>query len=302
MRHVIAGMRSAGKSVAFVPTMGALHGGHESLVRRARRECGTVVASLFVNPLQFAPGEDFEKYPRPFADDVEQLEAWGTDVIFAPSTEEMCPPQMQCAVDPGAPARFFEGDKRPGHFRGVATVVLKLFEIIEPQRAYFGQKDAQQLAVVKRMNADFNTSVQIVSCPTVRESDGLAMSSRNSYLSPDERTAAPLLHRALKAGQNAIVHGIHDTRAVEELMRKAAAGNAAAAVDYLVVVDPLTFLAPSDFHRDVLAAGAMRYAPIVGERFIQFNMQSGPFANARLRRAFTGFPPSVTPCAAPPRI
>jgi len=246
---------AASGPVGLVATMGALHGGHESLVRRARRECGTVVASLFVNPLQFAPGEDFEKYPRPFADDVEQLEAWGTDVIFAPSTEEMCPPQMQCAVDPGAPARFFEGDKRPGHFRGVATVVLKLFEIIEPQRAYFGQKDAQQLAVVKRMNADFNTSVQIVSCPTVRESDGLAMSSRNAYLSVDERAAAPNLHRALRRVAAAL--GVPGA-ALASTLRFAEDMLPPLRLDYLAVVDPENFLPLEDLppNGPVLAIGA----------------------------------------------
>jgi len=225
--------------VGFVATMGALHGGHETLVRRARQECTTVAASIFVNPLQFAPGEDFEKYPRTFAVDVERLAAWGTDVVFAPSTDEMYPPQMECAVEPGPLAAFFEGTKRPGHFRGVATVVLKLFEIVAPQRAYFGWKDAQQLAVVRRMAADFNLPVQVVACPTVREPDGLAMSSRNAYLSDGERAAAPNLQRALRGLAAALsVRGA----GLSPALRAAEAMLPPLRLDYLAIVDPEKFV------------------------------------------------------------
>jgi len=192
-----------GGTVGLVPTMGALHPGHRALLAAARAECETVVASVFVNPAQFGPGEDLERYPRDEAADLAALEAAGVDLAFLPSAEEMYPPGFQTWVDVEELGRGLEGDSRPGHFRGVATVCLKLFSIVRPQRAYFGQKDAQQAEVVTRMVDDLALGIDVRVLPTVRDDDGLALSSRNEYLSPEEREAALTLPRALAAGAEA---------------------------------------------------------------------------------------------------
>jgi pantoate--beta-alanine ligase len=223
--------------------MGALHKGHLSLVAAARAECPTTVASIFVNPLQFGPNEDFDRYPRAFESDVAQLRDAGVALVYAPAVETMYPPGFATTVDPGPVAERYEGAVRPGHFRGVATVCMKLFDAVAPERAYFGAKDAQQVAVLRRVVADLDLPLELVVQPTVREPDGLALSSRNVYLSAEERAVAPALHRALVAIANAIRAGERDReRAVErgrvELrppMREA----------YLDVVDPRTF-APVD--------------------------------------------------------
>jgi len=192
------------QQVGFVPTMGYLHEGHLTLVRGACRENDTVIASIFVNPAQFGPREDLNTYPRDLPRDLRLLEEEGVDVVFAPTTEEMYPTGFVTYIDPtGALAEQAEGASRPGHFRGVATVVLKLFEIVRPQRAYFGQKDGQQVAVIARMAQDFNLPVQLRILPTVREADGLAMSSRNAYLLGEDRAAARVLYKALQAGRAA---------------------------------------------------------------------------------------------------
>ncbi|MBV8280713.1 MAG: pantoate--beta-alanine ligase, partial [Candidatus Eremiobacteraeota bacterium] len=196
--------------VGFVPTMGALHAGHLSLVARARERCSSVIASVFVNPLQFGPDEDFDRYPRTPAADAAALERAGVDVLFAPSRDEMYPPGAQFTVTPGDVAAALEGDRRPGFFTGVATVVLKLFNVVAPDAAFFGQKDAQQLAVVRRMVRDLDLPVDIVACPIVREPDGLAMSSRNAYLTPEQRAAAPRLHAALDVVADALANGARD--------------------------------------------------------------------------------------------
>jgi pantoate--beta-alanine ligase len=190
----------AGSEVGLVPTMGALHGGHEALLRRARDECDVVVASIFVNPAQFGAGEDLDAYPRDEQGDTRAAEAWGVDQLFVPSVEEMYPGGFQTWVDVERAAEGLEGAARAGHFRGVATVCLKLFNIVRPQRAYFGQKDAQQAAVVERMVLDLDLDVEIRLVPTARDADGLALSSRNAYLSTGERAAARALPRALEAG------------------------------------------------------------------------------------------------------
>jgi pantoate--beta-alanine ligase len=203
IRAALEPARAADARIGLVPTMGALHGGHEALVRRARAECDAVVASLFVNPAQFGPAEDLERYPRHEERDAELAEGWGVDHLFAPPAEEMFPPGYQTWVDVEAVSRGYEGDARPGHFRGVATVCLKLFAIVRPARAYFGQKDAQQAAVVERMARDLALELEIRLVPTVRDSDGLALSSRNVYLSREEREAARALPRALAAGAEA---------------------------------------------------------------------------------------------------
>jgi pantoate--beta-alanine ligase len=194
--------------------MGALHAGHRSLVERARSECASVVASIFVNPLQFGPNEDYERYPRSFESDVRQLEELGVDVVFAPSAEHLYPPGFSTTVEVGAVASRYEGALRPGHFRGVATVVLKLLTALEPDVLYMGQKDAQQTAVIRRMLVDLNVPCILVVAPTVREADGLAFSSRNVYLNDEERRAAPSLYRALRSVAAAIDGGATDRERV----------------------------------------------------------------------------------------
>ena len=242
--------------VGFVPTMGFLHEGHLSLIRTARENgANFVVVSIFVNPKQFGPNEDFSRYPRNEERDRQLLEQSGADLIFMPPVEVMYPPGASTIVSAGSVARTLEGERRPGHFDGVATVVLKLFNIVQPDIAVFGRKDAQQCAVIEQMVRDLDVPVRLVFGETVREHDGLAMSSRNSYLSEKEREIAPVLHRALRAGEEALLHDVEDVDAVEKLMHRVAAD---VDVDYLVLVDPLTFEAPADFHRDLLLAGAVR--------------------------------------------
>ena len=236
--------------------MGFLHEGHLSLIRVARENgADFIVVSIFVNPLQFGPNEDFEKYPRDEKRDRELLEREGVDVLFLPSVETMYPLNASTKVVVSDVAASLEGERRPGHFTGVATVVMKLFNIVQPDVAVFGRKDAQQCAVIDQMVRDLDVPVRLIFGNTIREHDGLALSSRNSYLSKEERALAPALHRALSAGADAIRHGIHDVGAIEKLMHTMAHG---VEVDYLAVVDPLTFRAPADFHHDVLVAGAVR--------------------------------------------
>ena len=189
--------------IGFVPTMGYLHAGHISLAQRARQECSSVIASIFVNPTQFGPNEDLAAYPRNITRDLELLEAVGVDLVWLPTPEMMYPPGFQTWVTVAEVTRSLEGEHRPGHFRGVATVVAKLFNAVQPQKAYFGQKDAQQVTVIRTMTQDLNFPVEVVVCPTVREPDGLALSSRNVYLNPAERCAATVLYRALTAARSA---------------------------------------------------------------------------------------------------
>ena len=201
-----------GASIGLVPTMGYLHEGHLSLARAARQECEQVVVSIFVNPTQFGPREDLSRYPRDLPRDLKLLEQAGADVIFTPTADDIYPPGFACYVDPTGPlVERLEGASRPGHFRGVATVVAKLFQIVRPERAYFGQKDAQQVAVIRRMVADLYLPVDLRMLPTVREPDGLAMSSRNAYLSPDERQAATILYRALTEARRLVDAGEQHT-------------------------------------------------------------------------------------------
>lgn len=256
MRQATRDARIAGGTVGLVPTMGFLHEGHLSLVRVARDNgAGFVVVSIFVNPKQFGPTEDFSRYPRDEARDIELLERENVDLLFLPDQETMYPSASATTIDVSAVAQPLEGERRPGHFNGVATVVMKLFNIVQPDIAVFGRKDAQQCAVIDRVVRDLDVPLRLVFGETVREHDGLAMSSRNSYLSPDERKLAPLLHKALRAGEEAITHGIHRAEDIEKLMRRMAEG---VEVDYLVVVDPMTFRPPVDFQRSLLLAGAVR--------------------------------------------
>jgi pantoate--beta-alanine ligase len=220
--------------------MGALHAGHLSLVARARRENDRIVCSLFVNPSQFGPEEDFSRYPRDLPADLSLLEETGCDLVFAPTAEEMYPPGFQTFVEVEGVAAPLEGLRRPGHFRGVATIVLKLFAISAPDRAYFGEKDAQQLAVVRRLTLDLDLPVEIVGCPTVREEDGLALSSRNRYLTPEERRAAPVLHRALEAARGLRLAGERRGQGLRDEMRRVLATEPLVRPDYVSVADPLT--------------------------------------------------------------
>jgi pantoate--beta-alanine ligase len=227
--------------VGLVPTMGFLHEGHVSLVERARRENARVAVSLFVNPTQFGPGEDLARYPRDLERDRALLQAAGCDLLFVPTAEEMYPAGSQTTVDAGAVAAPLEGERRPGHFRGVATVVLKLLNIAQPQRAYFGEKDAQQLAVIRRLVRDLDVPVEVVGCPTVREPDGLAKSSRNAYLDPDDRRAAPVLYRALSVARDAWERGERSPAILRALMTSVLATEPRARVDYVSAADPSSF-------------------------------------------------------------
>ncbi|HBF69599.1 MAG TPA: pantoate--beta-alanine ligase, partial [Thermotoga sp.] len=208
-------MREKKKTIGFVPTMGYLHEGHLSLVRRARDENDVVVVSIFVNPTQFGPNEDYERYPRDFERDRKLLEKENVDCIFHPSVEEMYPPDFSTYVEETKLSKNLCGRSRPGHFRGVCTVVTKLFNIVKPHRAYFGQKDAQQFRVLRRMVRDLNMDVEMIECPIVREPDGLAMSSRNVYLSPEERQQALSLYQSLKIAENLYLNGERDAEKIK---------------------------------------------------------------------------------------
>jgi len=223
--------------VGFVPTMGYLHEGHLSLVRKARAENPSLVASIFVNPTQFGPQEDFQSYPRDTKRDLALLEKEATDLVFAPSAEEMYPPRFNSWVEVGKVSERLEGASRPGHFRGVTTVCAKLFNIVQPTRAYFGQKDAQQALVIKKMVSDLNLNLEIVTLPTVREPDGLAMSSRNTYLSPEERKAALVLYQALSLAQKRWERGEKDAESIRQEMRNLIQKEPLATINYVSIAD-----------------------------------------------------------------
>ncbi len=233
--------RAENKIVGLVPTMGALHAGHLALVERARRECSHVVTSIFVNPTQFGPKEDLAKYPRTFEADSQKLAEAGVDAIFAPQPAEVYPPGFRTYVNVEGLSDRLEGRSRPGHFRGVATVVLKLFEICQPTYAYFGRKDAQQVRIISQMVRDLNLDVEIVVCPIVRETDGLALSSRNAYLNAEERKAALVLSRALTSARDELESGIRDTLALQTTMQRIFVAEPRAALDYAEIVDADTF-------------------------------------------------------------
>jgi pantoate--beta-alanine ligase len=236
--------RAGGRSVGFVPTMGYLHEGHVSLMASARADTDVVVASIFVNPLQFGPAEDLDAYPRDLERDAQLADEAGVDLLFVPPVQEMYPQPVLTTVAVAEVSAPLEGVTRPTHFAGVATVVAKLFAIVGACRAYFGEKDFQQLAVIRRMASDLSFPVEVVGCPTVREHDGVAMSSRNAYLTADERAAAPVVHRALLAGQASILAGERDAAAVRDLMEAIIAAEPLAELDYAEVVDAASFAAP----------------------------------------------------------
>ncbi len=227
--------------IGLVPTMGALHAGHIALVERAKRECSLVYASIFLNPTQFGPKEDLAKYPRPLAADIEKLEAAKADGLFLPEAGDIYPAGFSTYVHVEGLSEKLEGRSRPGHFRGVATVVMKLLEIVQPQFAYFGRKDAQQARIIQQMARDLNLNSEIVVCPIVREADGLAMSSRNGYLNTEERKAATVLYRALKAAAGEAQNGVRDALELQTAMRKALGGESLARVDYAEIADADTF-------------------------------------------------------------
>ncbi len=233
-------LRMQGKRVGVVPTMGALHEGHLSLVRRAKQECDVAIATIFVNPAQFGPNEDFQKYPRTLEGDLDQLRSSGCDVVFTPTNDQMYPSGHTTFVDPPIVANDWEGKIRPGHFRGVATIVLKLFQIIPAHVGYFGRKDYQQVAVIRAMVRDLNLQIAIEACETIREPDGLAMSSRNRYLSAEERHRALGLSRALRAGQALIEQGCTSGLVVEQAMQSELISAPVDSIDYAALVHPET--------------------------------------------------------------
>jgi pantoate--beta-alanine ligase len=246
------------RPLGLVPTMGYLHEGHLALVRRARAECASVGVSIFVNPAQFGPQEDLARYPRDLERDLRLLEPAGADVVWAPEDGEVYPPGFQTYITVEEAAQPLEGAVRPGHFRGVATVVAKLLNAFTPDRAYFGQKDAQQAAVIRRMALDLNFPLKIVVCPTVREGDGLAMSSRNTYLAPEERRAAIVLYRALSAARAACDGGERDAEKLRAAMRGYLAAEPRAETDYVSVADPDTLRELDRVDRDALFSMAVR--------------------------------------------
>jgi pantoate--beta-alanine ligase len=260
-RAAVAELRAQSHCVGLVPTMGALHSGHLSLVRAARIACDAVVATIFVNPAQFAPGEDFEKYPRTFDADCALLKAEGVDLLFAPDAAAMYPEGFCTVVEVEGISDRLEGQSRPGHFRGVATVVAKLFNIVAPDKAFFGQKDAAQVAILRRMVRDLNFPLEMVVCPTVRDPDGLALSSRNRYLSPEDRQAALVLHRALHRIEARAAAGEVDSSTLLDAGLDVLAEEPAIRLDYLRIVDPDSLEDLPDTRQGALIAVAAWVGP-----------------------------------------
>ncbi len=256
MKAVCREITRSGRTLGFVPTMGALHQGHASLVRASRAQCQATAVSIFVNPLQFGPTEDLDKYPRAMERDSQLLRELGVDVLFAPTVSEMYTPGATTFVEVSEISNRLDGASRPGHFRGVATVVAKLFEIVRPDRAFFGQKDAAQVAVLRRMVRDLAMDVELVVCPIVRERDGLAMSSRNAYLNADERKQALVLNRSLMRVQHAADAGERDVAKLIEAGKSVIAEEPAARLDYFAIVDPDTLEPMSDVSHGALVAVA----------------------------------------------
>ena len=257
LRKRIAEARREGQSIGLVPTMGALHAGHLSLVDAAAGECDFTVVTIFVNPTQFGPHEDLARYPRDLDRDLAALAGRGVDVVFAPTTDSMYPPGHATYIEMNGPALVLEGAHRPGHFRGVATIVLKLFNLVQPDRAYFGRKDYQQALLVRRMVEDLSLSIEVKVCPIVRETDGLALSSRNVNLSPDERTRALTISRSLRLARELVEQGTTDAATILARMRELLA-EARLEVDYVALADPDTLEPVEVVDRPTLAAVAAR--------------------------------------------
>ena len=260
LREYLAGQRAASKTVGLVPTMGFLHEGHLSLIREAKAENDVVVVSDFVNPTQFGPNEDFESYPRNIEQDTELALSAGADVIFYPSVSEMYPPESSTYVEvEGNITRVLCGASRPTHFRGVTTVVNKLFNIVEPDKAYFGQKDAQQVAVLTKMVKDLHMDIELIICPIVREPDGLAMSSRNTYLSAEERKQAVILNQALKKAKNAFANGEKDVVKLTGIITDKINEMPLAVIDYVSILDFPSLKPIITIEKDALAAVAVKF-------------------------------------------
>ena len=257
LRQQLQSWRSRDDRIGFVPTMGALHRGHGRLIERARAECACVAVSIFVNPLQFDRADDLERYPRTLEADIELCESRGVDLIFIPSVSEMYPSPLRCTVEVAELGDHLCGKYRPGHFRGMATVVLKLLTIVQPDVAYFGEKDAQQLAIVRRLVSDFNLPLNIIGVPTVREADGLAMSSRNAGLDPCERKLAPALYRALSIAADTIEGGERDSAAVIRAAASMLPADPKLRLEYLEIVDADTMQPVERTDRPVVVAGAL---------------------------------------------
>ncbi len=259
VRQQVATARQQGRRIGLVPTMGALHAGHVSLIRAARAQTGFVVVSIFVNPAQFGPNEDFTRYPRPADADRQLCAAEGVDLVFQPPAEVIYPAAYRTYVEVHQLQDWWEGASRPGHFRGVATVVLKLFNIVGADVAYFGQKDAQQACIIGRMIRDLEVPIQMAICPIVRDPDGLALSSRNQYLDPDQRRHATVLYRALEAGRRLIAQGARDADQVRQVMTDLIAAAPGAVLDYAAVVDAQSLQPPQRLQGQVLLAIAVRF-------------------------------------------
>jgi pantoate--beta-alanine ligase len=260
VRAAVKSARNAGRTIGFVPTMGALHCGHISLIERAIKHGDFVVVSIFVNPTQFGPKEDLAKYPRPLRDDLRICENNGVNAVFVPSAKEMYGKEELSWVSVDKISEPLCGRFRPGHFRGVATVCAKLFNIVQPDFAYFGQKDAQQLAVIKRMVADLNMPLKIVGCPTIREADGLALSSRNRYLSPQQRKDAACIYRSLKTAREMIEAGAANPKTIAAKIRRIIiAAESLSSIDYISIVDDDTFQEVNRIKGRVLIAVAARF-------------------------------------------
>lgn len=258
VRKIVSKARSAGKKIGLVPTMGALHEGHFSLIRAAKKQCGFAVVSIFVNPTQFGPGEDIDKYPRPFDADVKGCQKEGVDVVFAPTAEQMYPQENLTWVNVEKLSGSLCGKSRPGHFKGVATVCAKFFNIVQPDIAFFGQKDAQQAVIIQRVVADLNMPLKIVVCPTVREKDGLAMSSRNQYLKPGERKDAALIYAALQEAEIFIAAGERKSEMLIGEMKKILKISRQIEIDYIGIVDAQTLQELDEARGKVLIAVAVK--------------------------------------------
>ena len=256
-RKIIKEWKKLGHSIGLVPTMGYLHAGHRSLIEKARSGNDKVVVSLFVNPIQFGPNEDFARYPRDLEKDQELCQKAGTDLIFTPSVEEMYPFANLAYIDVSELDEVLCGGSRPGHFRGVCTVVGKLFNIVTPDRAYFGEKDAQQLLIIKRMVKDLNYDLEVVACPIIREEDGLALSSRNTYLSQAERGAALIISRSLKEARAMLINGERDALMIKDYITRKISYEPLAKIDYVEIVDAGTLKPVADIQMPVLAAVAV---------------------------------------------
>lgn len=257
VRQYVKEQKRAGKTVGLVPTMGYLHEGHASLVKRSAAECDVTVASVFVNPTQFAPNEDFDAYPRDFERDVKLLEECGACAVFHPAADEMYAKDFTTGVTMSVLSETLCGKTRPIHFGGVCTVVAKLFNIVAPDKAFFGQKDAQQLAIIKRMVRDLNFNIEVIGCPIVREDDGLAKSSRNTYLSPEERKAALCLSKAVFSGEKMCREGERDAKKVVDAMKEIIEGEKLARIDYVEAVDAVNMQPVSKIEGDTLFAMAV---------------------------------------------